>query len=487
MTTLNSTLGAPSTRYTNWNHIIWRQVENHVSRLQMRIAKAIKLERQGKAKALQWILTHSYYAKLLAVKRVTQNKGKNTPGVDKVIWKTSNQKLKAVSCLKRKGYKSLPLRRIYILKKNGKQRPLGIPTKNDMAQQALHLLALEPVSETLADTNSYGFRPKRGIHDAIGQCFNLLAKKNSSKWILEGDIKACFDKISHTWMLNNIHMDKTILKQWLKAGYMEKNVLHATTVGSPQGGIASPTIANQVLDRLEAVVTACSEKGNSVQIVRYADDFICTASTKEILEQKVLPVIIEFLKERDLELSLEKTKITHIDEGFDFLGFNLRKYKGKLLIKPSDKGIQKFLEETKQTIKAMRSRKASDLINILNPKIRGWANHFQHVVAKETFSYVDSQIFSALWRWAKRRHTNKSKSWIKSKYFTKIGSRDWCFYAPNEKDAFNKLTLLFASNTKIIRYVKIKKNANPYDPEFQEYFQRRQNRRIISRWNRKCA
>ena len=487
MTTLNPTLGAPPTRFTNWKHIIWRQVENHVRRLQMRIAKAIKLGRHGKAKALQWILTHSYYAKLLAVKRVTQNKGKNTPGVDKVIWKTSSQKLKAANCLKRKGYKSLPLRRIYILKKNGKQRPLGIPTKSDMAQQALHLLALEPISETLADKNSFGFRPKRGIQDAIAQCFNLLAKKNSSKWILEGDIKACFDKISHTWMLNNISMDKTILKQWLKAGYMENNVLHATTVGSPQGGIASPTIANQVLDGLEMAATACSNKGNSVQFVRYADDFICTASTKEILEQKVLPVIINFLKERDLELSLEKTKITHIDEGFDFLGFSLRKYKGKLLIKPSDKGIHEFLEEIRQTIKAMRSCKASDLINILNPKIRGWANHFRHVVAKETFSYVDSQIFSALWRWAKRRHPNKNKFWIKTKYFTKVGSRNWCFYAPNIKDTSSNLTLLFASNTKITRYVKIRKDANPYDPEFQEYFQSRQCRRNISRRNKKSV
>lgn len=221
--------------------------------------------------------------------------------------------------------------------------------------------------------------------------------------------------------------------------------------------------------------------------MRYADDFICTASTKEILEQKVLPVIINFLKERDLELSLEKTKITHIDEGFNFLGFNLRKYKGKLLIKPTDKGIHKFLEEIKQTIKRMRSCKASDLINILNSKIRGWANHFRHVVAKEIFTYVDSQIFSALWRWAKRRHPNKNKFWIKAKYFTKIGSRDWCFYAPNAKDTSKNLTLLFASDTKITRYVKIRKDANPYDPKFQEYFQSRQSRRNISKGNKKSA
>ena len=195
MTTLSLMLGAPSARLQNWKHIIWHKVESHVRRLQMRIAKAIKIGRHNKAKALQWILIHSFYAKCLAVKRVTQSKGKNTSGVDKVIWRTPNQKMKAVLSLKRRGYKSLPLRRIHIPKKNGKLRLLGIPAMPDRGMQALHLLGLEPISDTIADKNSYGFRPKRSIHDAIGQCFTLLSRKQSSQWILEGDIKACFDKI----------------------------------------------------------------------------------------------------------------------------------------------------------------------------------------------------------------------------------------------------------------------------------------------------
>jgi RNA-directed DNA polymerase len=480
MTTLNLMLGAPSARQLNWKHIIWQKVEDHVRRLQMRIAKAIKLGRHNKAKALQWILTHSFYAKCLAVKRVTQSGGKNTPGVDKVRWKTPFQKMKAVLSLKRRGYKSLPLRRMHIFKKNGKLRPLGIPAMSDRGMQALHLLGLEPISETLADRNSYGFRPKRSIHDAIQQCFKLLSRKQSAQWILEGDIKACFDKISHKWLLDNIKLDKTVLKEWLKAGFIEKDVFHNTTDGVPQGGVASPTCANLALDGLEKVITSLSCKDEAIHFVRYADDFICTAKTKETLEQKVLPAIIDFLKERGLELSLEKTKITNIQEGFDFLGFNLRKFKGKLLIKPAKKGVQAFLEKIRETIKLMGTCKTSELIQTLNPKIRGWANHYRHVVAKDTFSYIDSQIFSALWKWAKRRHPNKNASWVRNKYYTRIGSRDWCFNDKNS-DANKRTVLIFASDTNIIRHIKVKADANPYDPKFNEYFRYRYLARVYQR------
>lgn len=482
MTTLNLMIGAPSARKLDWKRINWHQVEEHVRRLQIRIAKAIKLGHHNKAKALQWILTHSFYAKCLAVKRVTQSRGKNTPGVDKVIWRTPIQKMKAALSLKRRGYKSLPLRRTHIPKKNGKLRPLGIPTMPDRGMQALYLLSLEPISETLADKNSYGFRPKRSIHDAIERCFMLLNKKQSSQWVLEGDIKACFDKISHRWLLDNIPLDKSILKEWLDAGFMEKNVFYKTEDGVPQGGVASPTCANIALDGLEEAINSLSQKGNVIHFVRYADDFICTAKTKESLEQKVLPVIINFLKERGLELSLEKTKITHIQEGFDFLGFNLRKYKDKLLIKPGKKGVQSFLEKVRETIKLMGACKASDLIKILNSKIRGWANHNRHVVAKETFSHVDSQIFSSLWRWAKRRHPNKNISWIRNKYFTKIGYREWCFFADiKNAEAASRLILIFAADTTIIRHIKVKADANPYNPDFNEYFRNRYLARIYQR------
>ena len=324
MTTLHQVVGAPLTK--DWK---WKSVEVHVQKLQLHIAKTVKLGRFRKVKSLQWLLTHSFYAKLLAVKRVTLNKGKNTPGIDRIIWRTSRQKMQAAKALRRRGYRALPLRRIHIPKKNGNFHPLGIPSMADRAQQALYLLALEPIAEIEADKNSYGFRPKRSCHDAVEQCFNALAKKTSSKWILEGDIKSCFDKICHRWLENNVKMDKRILKQWLKAGYIEKKLFHQSESGTAQGGIISPVFANLALDGLEQVIRAVAKKGDKINYVRYADDWICTAKSKEILEQKVLPAVVQFLKKRGLELSFEKTKITHIDEGFDFLGFNLRKYKGK--------------------------------------------------------------------------------------------------------------------------------------------------------------
>jgi RNA-directed DNA polymerase len=281
---MTATAGAPLAQINHWKVINWQTVEDHVRRLQLRIAKAIKTGRYAKAKALQWLLTHSFYAKLLAVKRVTQNTGKRTPGIDGITWKTDKQKLNAARELKRSGYKAQPLRRIYIPKKNGKLRPLSIPTKQDRAQQALHLLSLIPVAEITADKNSYGFRPKRSTHDAIEQCFKILSKKHSSQWVLEGDIKSCFDKICHNWLLEHTMMDKAILREWLKAGFIEKDAFHSTESGAPQGGLASPTLANITLDGLEKTVSEAAGRNDTVHFVRYADD--CAPRTL-MIEQRI--------------------------------------------------------------------------------------------------------------------------------------------------------------------------------------------------------
>ena len=243
----------------------------------------------GKVKALQRLLTTSFYGKALAVKRVTSNKGKNTPGVDGKIWSTPEAKSKGILSLRRHGYHPAPLRRIYIPKSNGKRRPLGIPTIRDRAMQALYLLVLGPVSETTADLNSYGFRPNRSTADAIEQCFKVLSQRNRAKWVLEGDIRGCFDNISHDWLIAHIPMDKVILRKWLKAGYMESNALFATSEGTPQGGIISPVLANMTLDGLETLLLKHFprelKRGGKrhylkVNMVRYADDFIITESLK---------------------------------------------------------------------------------------------------------------------------------------------------------------------------------------------------------------
>ena len=386
--------GAPATSHLTWDNIDWDSVKLQVNRLQMRIAKAYREGKQGKAKALQWILTHSFSAKLLAVKRVTTNQGAKTPGVDGVTWKTSKQKMQAALSLKRRGYKTQPLKRIYIPKKQkGEFRPLSIPVMLCRAQQALYLLALEPIVETIADKNSYGFRPLRSTADAIGQCFLTLCRKNDAQFILEGDIKSCFDTISHQWLQENVIMDKEMLKKWLAAGYLEKGELYATEQGAPQGGVISPAFLNVTLSGLEQAIKAATKRNDKVHVIIYADDFIITGATKEVLSGKVKPVVEAFLEERGLVLSNEKTKITHINEGFDFLSVNTRKYKnGKLIQKPAKQSVKRFLNNIRGVVKTNASAKSEDLIHQLNPKIIGWANYHRFICAKKTFNYVSCNV-----------------------------------------------------------------------------------------------
>lgn len=343
MTAVEKSLTGASSSAATWDSIDWKIIKSEVHRLQMRIAKAIREGRHGKVRSLQWLLTHSLNAKLLAVNRVVKNTGSKTPGVDKIIWKTSQQKLKAAHSLKRKDYQTLPLRRICIPKKDGTKRSLGIPPMKSRAMQALHLLALEPIAEFYANKNSFGFRPKRSCADALERGFEALAKKGSSQWIFEADIKSCFDKISHQWLMNNIPMDKEILSKWLSAGYINDGIFHQTDGGTPQGGIISPVLLNLTLSGLEkAVTSAISQRNDKVYFSIYADDFIITGASKEVLENKVKPIVESFLRERGSELSQEKSKITHIDDGFDFLGVNFQKYDGKLIRKPSKKASKLF-------------------------------------------------------------------------------------------------------------------------------------------------
>ncbi|MGP8789803.1 group II intron reverse transcriptase/maturase, partial [Pseudomonas aeruginosa] len=422
--------GAPSHESVTWHSIDWAACHREVRRLQARIVKATREGKHGKVKALQWILTHSFSGKALAVRRVTENQGKKTPGVDGITWSTPEAKSQAMLSIKRRGYRPQPLKRVYIPKANGKMRPLGIPTMRDRAMQALYLLALEPVAETTADGRSFGFRPERSTADAIEQCFTALSKKVAPQWVLEGDIKGCFDNISHDWLMGHVPTDREILRKWLKAGYMEDRQLFPTEAGTPQGGIISPTLANLVLDGLEAKLDAAFGRkryANGVQTrlmvnyVRYADDFIVTGRSKELLEQEVMPIIEDFMRERGLTLSPEKTKITHIDEGFDFLGQNVRKYNGKLLIKPSKANVATFLEKVRSAVKGNKALDQPRLIRMLNPMIQGWANYHQHVVSKATFARVDHEIWRVLWQWAVRRHPQKSSVWIKQRYFHSVG------------------------------------------------------------------
>lgn len=467
-----------SDTWTHWHGISWSDVHRVVGRLQIRIAKATKAGEWRQVKRLQRLLTHSTSAKALAVRRVTENRGHKTPGVDQVLWNTPEAKFTAIASLGNKKYKPLPLRRIHIPKKSGGTRPLGIPTMKDRASQALHLLSLDPVAETIGDTNSYGFRRERSTADAIEQVKNALSRKDSPQWILEGDIKGCFDNISHNWLLQHVPMNKQVLQKWLKAGYFEGNTLFPTKSGTPQGGIISPVLSNLALDGLQAALkglfrTVREARAAKVNFIRYADDFIITGSSKELLEQQVKPLVKNFLSQRGLELSETKTFITHVSDGFDFLGWTVRKHGDMLARKPSKKNVKSFLDKIRIKLKELRTERQAEVIYRLNPIIRGWANYHRSQMSSRTFAKCDHHIWEALWRWAKRRHPNKGARWIKKRYFKIINGREWRFV-----DGQNMLLNLSGFTKQV--HIKIKSDANPYDPNDEAYFAKRLATRMNS-------
>ena len=456
-----------------WKSIDWKKAEAEVSRLQARIAKATQEKKWNTVKRLQYLLSHSYYAKALAVRKVTTNKGKHTPGIDKELWNTPAVKMRNVLILTDKGYKAKPLLRVFIEKPGKKKkRPLGIPCMYDRAMQALYALALDPVSETTADEKSFGFRRGRSAQDACEYIFTALSRRTSPEWVLEGDIKGCFDHISHDWLIDHIPMDKSVLKQFLKAGFVFQNELFPTDEGTPQGGVISPILANMALDGMQKVLSdrfhtnrlgkidLRFKNAHKVNLVRYADDFIVTAATKEIAEE-AKEIIRGFLCTRGLELSEEKTLITHVDDGFDMLGWTFRRFKEKLIVKPSKKSVKALNASLHNTVlERGKAWRQEDLIRVLNRQLRGWANYHQSVCAKDAFSRTDHILYEMLWRWAKRRHPKKNRKWITANYWYSKGLRNWVFSTKNAE-------LIRLGEVPIIRHTKVRMSANPYlDSEY---------------------
>jgi RNA-directed DNA polymerase len=458
--------------------IDWAACVRRVKSLQRRIVKSLRAGNWRKVKRLCFLLVNSFAARALGIKRVTENSGKKTAGIDGKVWMTPDQKMQAVQDIAQwKGYRPSPLKRIYIPKKDkSRKRPLSIPVMEDRARQAVHMQALQPIAETLADGNSYGFRVKRQCADAIDQCFKILRQKTSATCILEGDIKGFFDHIAFDWILENIPMNRKVLGAWLHSGFIDRGKKYPTTQGVPQGGVISPVIGNRVLDGLEACVQGSKasryRRAHNINFVRYADDFIVTASNEAVLKEEIIPKINAFLEPRGVALSEQKTQVTHISQGFDFLGQTIRKFErrgqlGKIQITPSKSNLAAI--KAKAICKASGRLTQAQLIDKLNPVLRGWANYHRHVICAETFSKLDSYVWGRLFRWAKRRHPDKTGKWIAERYFRPQDGYQWTFADP----ASSRALIHVHQAVKHQRHIKVKAAANPFDPEWEPYFRDR--------------
>jgi RNA-directed DNA polymerase len=471
--------------YTTWADINWHNVEGNVRRLQERIYRATKNQAWRQVKNLQKLLVRATSNKLLAIRRITQeNQGKHTAGIDGKVYDTPEARWKLFQeGLSLKGYKPKPVRRVYIPKDNGKQRPLGIPTGKDRVMQAIVKAALEPEWEARFEANSYGFRPGRCTMDAVTAIHTTMSRKDCSQWVLDADISGCFDNIDHGPLLAKLPVFTTTLGQWLKAGVVEVGFFSPTDTGTPQGGVISPLLANVALDGMERLFDAedadgrpkspAFRKGSNrgVSLIRYADDFVITAPKREVLEIYARPRIEGFLKERGLVLSEAKTRIVHVTEGFNFLGFHIRKFgkRGTLLTVPQREKVLKHLRAIRSYLDAHKQAPAVTVIRALNPIIRGWANYYRHSAAKRVFEKARHAHWQMLWTWAKRRHPNKRSKWVKARYFKSDGY--WTLYE-------GKTELVKPDKTPITRFTKVTGKNSPYDPTLKEYWKERKKRQV---------
>jgi RNA-directed DNA polymerase len=466
-----------------WDAIEWRTVEKRVRNLRRRIYRATKLAQWNKVRSLMKLMLRSYSNLLSSVRRVTQeNTGRKTPGIDRQVVLSPKARMALVrKMLKYTLWKASPARRIYIPKADGKTRPLGIPTIQNRVAQSVVKNSLEPSWEARFEANSYGFRPGRSCHDAIKHVWQCLNRSHNDRWVLDADIKGAFDNISHDYVLRALGFTpgRELIKQWLKAGYVEAEIFHATEAGVPQGGIISPLISNIALDGMQQLL-----KGKA-HLIRYADDFVATAPTRRKIEA-IVPVIEQWLQERGLVMHPEKTRIVHVDDGFDFLGFTVKHYKRKCLFRPQKEKVLSFLQEIRQWLKRNRSAAAEHVIRHLNPILIGWSNYYKHASSKRTFAYVQHQIRSCLWKWCLRRHPNKGKEWVRKKYFWDTPRDNWKFFSKvsNPKSQFSVLYLYNMSYLPIERHIKVRDSASPDDPTLQEYWYRRQTKgNVLQRKN----
>lgn len=481
----------------SWHNIDWRKAEKDLKDLQEKIVIATNNDNNKEMYKLQWKLITNFSCRALAIRKVVTNTGGKTPGTDGKVWKGPKDYWQAINRLKEivessNEYKAQPVRRVYVPKGNTKEmRPLGIPTILDRAVQAIYCFALDPVVETKSDPNSFGFRKGRSTHDAITAIRSLLDKKTHPHWILEADISKCFDRINHNFLLKHTPIcHKNILKEWLKSGVMEELNFIETEEGTPQGSIVSPILCNIALNGIESLIKDKNpiRKGISsgVHIIRYADDMIITGKNQEII-LKNKQILANFLKDRGLELNEKKTLITHIKDGFDFLGFNIKRCKFNprlnkttdqetvLIIKPSKKGINKLKINICSVIS--KDKPIERIISDINPILRGWGEHKRiSYHSQETFITLDHYIYIKMMQWLKRYKGSKLRKI--SRYRISTNTRKWNW------GLSTKLKILNLAEIPIISIKPLKLDKNPYLTEHIEYFNKRREKLIHAKFRK---
>jgi RNA-directed DNA polymerase len=528
----------------DWTDIDWKAVNRKVLKLRYRIFRAANNARSGigswnTVRSLMKLLHRSFTALLHAIRKVTYlNQGKNTPGIDGITITDRNRIIRKWNW---DMVKYLPTRRVYIPKSNGKKRPLGIAAIHDRIAQAILLLSYEAVFEGTFEGSSYGFRPGRSCQDAIADVFIGTAKNSINKWVLEADIKGAFDNISHQFILDRIHglPGSEMITKWLKSGYIEKGGYFDTTAGTPQGGIISPLLANIALDGLEELLNQFTWEHNfpsykaklgryknqkrikpKYKYVRYADDFVILCPTREGLEE-ILPLIEEWLSQRGLTLNKEKTKITKITDGFEFLGFNIRQFEGntlrhdsleynrqrnkpdkngkfktpqanpkgavylKAIIRPSKKKIKDFLAEIWELIKVKSLYLPwGEFLKQLNSKLRGWGNYYRRVVSKSIFNYINHKVVKMLMKILGRKHPKKGWKWIRKTYFTHKDGNNWTAFGTTKgrKGEYTIYLTNIAKDIPIVRHVKVKESNSTLDPELKDYWEKRNEKNAKERF-----
>lgn len=485
-------VNGPEGDATDWLAIDWRQVEGDVRRLRQRIFAASKAGDLKKVRNLQKLMLRSRANTLVSVRRVTQqNAGRKTAGIDGQVAVSPQDKAELADWLQHRSraWTAQPVKRVHIPKADGKkQRPLGIPVIVDRVLQARALNALEPEWEARFEPKSYGFRPGRGCHDAIEAIFVTVGGSNPHRrWILDADLAAAFDRIDHDRLLSALGTfpAREQVRQWLKAGVVEREQLTPTEEGTPQGGVISPLLLNVALHGLERAAgvryfaSDRKDAGKSMPgtpvVIRYADDLVALCVSAEQARQ-VKTQLAEWLAPRGLAFNEDKTRVVTLAEGVDFLGFNVRRYpNGKLLVKPSKAAVRRIRSRLAAEVKALHGANAQAVVNKLNPVIRGWAAYYRNVVSSKTFSSLDHYMWRLTYKWTTRAHPNKSRRWVTARYFDAFhpSRRDrWVF---GDRDSGRYLAKF--SWTKIVRHQMVAGKASPDDPDLIGYWAARRRRR----------